>query len=476
MDRKIFLERIPSEKVPEIREVLDFAFLHLSPLQRRTGENYAEHGLLVASTFCELGFETSMVKVAILHDLFLHPQAEVLLDSSPLNEDERVLARQMHQLRRLFIDSRTQDLDKFIHSFIKDERLLPLRMAHRLSDVRRLDRFQPDLRKQIAHETLHMYTAIARRLGMHAWAQEMEDLCFSVVHPAIAKRLAVRFEKLRLADESCLEETKKFLEAKLKDQEVECRIEGRIKGLYSTYQKMRLKRRRFEALTDRLAIRIVVKNYMDCYKALGVVHAFMHPIPGKLKDYIGAPKENGYQSIHTVVFPLTGVNKQPIEIQIRTGLMDEVCEYGPAAHADYKKQKYAMATNHTRVNLFRNLAQLHQLAETPQQFERVLRRYFDNGHMAIFDGEDNLYHVKRPTTAIDFVSHAFPNRFKQLKLIRINGQVVESDVSLKDGDVVSPEFAVGANRLKTPRIMRITFKRPSSRIDSVVDDGVNEEG
>ena len=352
MYRNKLLEIVPPQDLDEIQAVVDFAYRHLNTIYRRTGESYADHGVMVAITFNELGFDRSLTKVAILHDLFLHDNGDALIKMSPLTIDEQKLAAQMHHLRRLFIDSNTQDLDRFINSFIEDERLLPLRMAHRLMDVRRLSQFKPKLRKQIARESLSMYSAIARRLGMHVWAQEMEDLCFKVVHPSIARRLEAQFKQLKAFDEECLDESRRFLVGKLEEQGIGCKVEGRIKSLYSTYQKMVLKRRSFNELTDRLALRILVEDYIDCYKALGVAHAFMHPIPGKLKDYIGAPKENGYQSIHTVVYPLIGVNEQPIEIQIRTGLMDEVCEYGPAAHADYKKSKYAMTTRLTKVNLF----------------------------------------------------------------------------------------------------------------------------
>jgi len=454
MNIKQSFPTLSTEELASVDEVFRFGFLHLNSILRRSGESYAQHGLEVAQTIAETNPDPTLIRVAILHDLFLHPKGESLIKESPLNEDEQQLARKMHQLRRLFIDTKTHDLDKFIHSFIDDERLLLLRMAHRLNDVRKLSHFKPGFRKQIAHETLHMYTAIASRLGMHAWCQEMEDLCFKVVHPVIAQNLELEFKKYQKADQNCLDEAQKYLKDRLEKQGIKCRIEGRIKGLYSTYRKMLLKHRKFNELTDRLAIRVILDDYIDCYQALGLVHAYMHPIPGKLKDYIGAPKENGYQSIHTVVYPLTGVNEQPIEIQIRTELMNEICEYGPAAHADYKKSKYKMAERLNRVDLFRNILHLHQGVSTPQQFEKALRSYFDNAYIGIFDDKDRLYHLKKPATVLDFICHAYPNRFKRLKAVWVNGRPAEVEMELKDGDVVKPDFKM----IKPTEIRKIRIK------------------
>lgn len=424
----------------KLKKVGEFAFLHLSDIKRRTGESYAEHGVMVARTLSEITTDPALLRVVLLHDLFLHPDGFRLMKSSPLNGDEQKLAWHMHQLRRLVINSKTKDLNKVIDSFIADERLFPLRMAHRLSDVRQLSSFEPKLRKQIANETLHMYTALASRLGMHTWRYEMEDTCFAIVHPNIAKKLQKQFDDLHDFDQECLRETQKFLEERLEDKGINCHIDGRVKGLYSTYRKIVLKGRPFEELTDRLALRVIVDDLMDCYRTLGVVHTFMHPIPGKLKDYIGAPKENSYQSIHTVVYPLAGVTEQPIEIQIRTGLMNELCENGAAAHGDYKQNRYAVTTGIGRVSLFRNLAHLKQSSRTPRQFETALRRYFAGDQIAVFDADDNMYHLKSPASALDFITHAYPLKYKKVKLIRINGRKASPDVRLKDGDVVSAEF------------------------------------
>ncbi|HLD07554.1 MAG TPA: HD domain-containing protein [Candidatus Peribacterales bacterium] len=417
-----------------------YARTHLSLLRRRTGENYASHGREVAEVLRECLNDASLLAVAHLHDLPVHPDGWELLEQSPLTTEERELVERMHALRRLNIDAKTQDLDTALEAFVEDERLLPLRMAHRVNDVRNLARFPKELQQRIAHETLHMYTAIAGRLGMHAWRYDMEDACFAVLQPKLTRELRRRFEEAKVLDNACLTQTIAFLQKAFHKEGVSCSLNQRVKGIYSTFRKMALKRRKFEDLTDRLAIRIVVPDVTACYQALGVVHGAMHPMPGKLKDYIGAPKENGYRSIHTVVFPLPGVTEQPIEIQIRTEEMHKICEYGASAHGDYKAAKYALRHGNSRVNLFRNLQSLRAEVRSPKQFSAALRKYFSEDHLAIFDHENNLHHLRKPAEVLDFICHAFPRRFQLLQNVKVNGRKVGLDTSLRDGDIIEPVF------------------------------------
>lgn len=424
----------------KVRKCFGLAQKYLSGIQRRTGISYAEHGTRVALALREITNDTTLVVAALIHDIFLLPNGEELLGGIGCTREETKLAKSMHELRHLHIDANTRDLDRVIAAFSSDDRLLLLRMAHRLNDVRHLDLFAPALQRAIARETLHMYTSIAGRLGMHAWRYEMEDMCFRFLQPRIAKNLERRMRACHPLDMVCIQHAKRFFRSKLRQHTIPCRMTERIKGLYSTYRKMVIKERRFEELTDRLALRLIVPTVEDCYRTLGIVHGAMHPIPGKLKDYIGAPKENGYRSIHTVVYPLPGVTEQPMEIQIRTEDMDKECEYGIPNHSDYKHFLYTLRTQPTRVQLFRNLESLRHEARSPKQFEVALRTYFDDDHLALFDAKNNLYHMKEPVTALDFICHAFGRRCASLRSIRINGRELPMETLLHDGDTVEPRF------------------------------------
>lgn len=434
------LRGLPPQARLHVRAAWAFARTHLSHVERRSRDSYAQHGLEVAQVLRESTTDPSLLSVALLHDAPLHPSGAAILQHSPLTADERSLAGQMHALRRLHLDENTRDLDAFLSAFAADERLFILRMAHRLNDVRHLRRFTVSLQRRIAHETLHIYTAIAGRIGMHTWRTEMEDICFRLLHPRIARSLERKYAAYRGVDEACLRQAGRFLRRALHRGRIACTVSFRRKGLYSTYRKMALKRRSFEELTDRLAIRIIVNDRDDCYRVLGVVHRTMHPIPGKLKDYIGAPKENGYQSIHTVVYPLPGVSEQPMEIQIRTREMHASCEYGPVSHGEYKHSVYTLGSGRSRVHLLSNLEALRSEARSPRQFAEVLRRYFRDDHLAVFDGEDNLYHLRDPATALDLVCLASPKKFCRLAGLRINGRRQPLGSPLRDGDTIEPSF------------------------------------
>lgn len=446
--KDMLLADLPKEGRADVLAVAQFAKKHLSTVKRRSGESYAEHGVEVARVLKESKPTASLLGVALLHDLLVHPDGKELLAQSPLSARGRELVFQMHSLRRLHINENTEDLDTVMDAFMAQPELLPLRMAHRVNDVRRISRFSKSLQKEIAQEALHMYAAIAGRLGMMRWRVDIEDGSFPLLQPRIAASLQQQFAATKVADALCLKHTQEFLQQALESSGISVHVETRVKGLYSTYRKMVIKQRAFEDLTDRLAIRIIVNKVEDCYRALGVIHAVMNPIPGKLKDYIGAPKENGYKSIHTVVYPLPGVTDQPMELQIRTHQMHRDCEYGPASHADYKQAVQALGRNASRVNLFRNLQQLREEAKTPQQFEESLRMYFREDHIALFDAQNNIYHLKSPATAMDFVCNAFPQKCTKMKAVKINGRQQLLGTTLHDGDTVEVQFGRGSHAKK----------------------------
>lgn len=424
-----------------IRRAHAFACTQLQTIKRRSGEDYCIHGTEVALTLREITPDTSLLCIALLHDLPVHPQGLQFLKDSPLLPAEQKRVLRMHDLRRLHIDTRTPDLDRMLHAFTDDPRLLLLRMAHRLNDVRHLERFTPTLRRAIARETLHMYAAIAGRLGMEAWRHEMEDRCFRFLHPKLAATVQKAFDVRKEIDTACLRQAKAFLERRLRLQSIECLIEARVKSLYSTYRKMITKNRKFDDMTDRLALRIIVNTDDDCYRVLGTVHRHFHPIPGKLKDYIGLPKENGYRSIHSVIYPLPGITEQPMEIQIRTREMHWQCTVGVASHGTYKTLIPMLSSGPARVDLLRNLQHLRENSVSSKQFEQALRTYFSEQQMAVFDHRNNLYHLRKPATALDFICHVYGKRCRFLKAVRINGRLCDPDAVLHTGDTVQPLFS-----------------------------------
>lgn len=446
----------------DVQKAVAFAHMHLSGVRRQSGENYYEHGVDVATTLEEVTDDPSLICIAILHDILVHPQGAQLLEESPLAPEERALVRTMHNLRRLHIDSNTKDLDTVLDAFTVDGRLLLLRMAHRLNDVRHLKRFPKSRQKEIARETLHMYTAISGRLGFQRWRWQMEDICFMALQPRIAKRMKKKFEEMRDVDEACLKHAHAYLLQQLKANGIEATIDERIKGLYSTYRKMVLKNKTFGELNDRLALRVLVHSINDCYVTLGIVHGSMRPINGKLKDYIGMPKENGYRSIHTVVYPLQGISELPIEIQIRTQEMHHECEYGIASHGAYKNWNYALGSSESRANLYRNLESLHAVLQSKDSFTEALRNSFRPDKLLIFDPENCMHYIAQPASALDFACHLRPDTCLHVAGVRINGRERPLSTSLRDGDTV--EIIMSESPTLAPQYIRACQQRMTQNL------------
>lgn len=450
------------EQHPNVQQALQFGEKYLWDVRRQSGENYFVHGTEVAHTLQEVVDDPTLIAVAVLHDLPVHPLGPKLLADAPLDEKQRELVHSMQGLRQLHIDLNTKDLDKVLGAFTHDARLLLLRMAHRLNDVRHLGRFEKKRRQEIAHETLHMYTAISGRLGFHRWRWQMEDICFLELQPRIAKKVQQQFEAFQKMDEMCLQHTRLFLHERLGDAGIEAVIDQRIKGIYSSYRKMTLKKRSFEELADRLALRVIVDDVDECYRALGVIHSCMRPMHGKLKDYIGTPKENGYRSIHTVVYPLPGVSQLPMEIQIRTRVMHRECEFGIASHGKYKDWAYSLNTPQTRVNLFRNLENLHTLASSDLSFTDALRHSFNDNRLLIFDAYNNVYHINKPATALDFACQLHPDECRLIRGVRINGRKQELDTVLREGDAV--EVEIGEKPLPMKGLLNATQRKATKEL------------
>ena len=455
----------------KIQAARSYAEKFLTNLKRGSGETYAAHGKDLAAVLQEVTNDASILSIAILHDILQHPDGINLLQASPLTKEERSIVERMHQLRRLHIDANTDDLDFVIDSFVEDPRLMLLRMAHRLNDVRHIDRFKKKRRHELAHETLHMYTAIAGRLGFHHWRWQLEDISFLELQPRIAQQISKKFSEHKRIDRTCLDQTRQFLLDAFAKEGLKVEIDERIKGTYSTYRKMIFKKRSFEELTDRLALRILVPKTEDCYRALGIVHSRMHAIPGKLKDYIGMPKENGYQSIHTVVYPLPGVTEHPIEIQIRTHEMHKACEYGIASHANYKNWAYALTNRSARVQLIRNLENLRSMSNTPEQFEKALRSYFREDDIIIFDPENTLYHLHPPVTALDFAVLSLNMNPFDVTSARINGRKQPISTLLRDGDTV--EIVRGGKSLQLKEYLKSCEQAQTKKVLKKVREKTN---
>lgn len=333
------LERyLPAKEVALVYEAYLFSAEAHDGQRRLSGEPYIFHPLSVARILAELRLDADTVAAAILHDV---------IEDTPVTEAElgdrfgEEIARLVDGVSKLTqVDHRSraeaqaENFRKMLLAMVDDVRVILIKLADRLHNMRTLGAVDPVKRRRIARETLEIFAPIANRLGINSIRLELEDRCFAAIYPLRFRVLSEAVRKTKGHRSALLEQVEQASRNRLEEEGVRGHVFSREKHLYSLYQKMRLKRMRFDEVLDVFALRLVVERVDDCYRALGILHNLYKPLPGRFKDYVALPKNNGYQSLHTVLFGPSGI---PIEAQIRTKEMDLVAESGIAAHAAYKE-------------------------------------------------------------------------------------------------------------------------------------------
>ena len=305
--------------------------------KRASGDPYFSHPLEVAAILTDLKLDDATIAAALLHDTIEDTEATRAEIDQLFGRDIGALVDGLTKLKKLDLVTKeakqAENLRKLLLAIADDVRVLLVKLADRLHNMRTLDYMPPEARRRAAEETLDIYAPLAGRMGMHEMREELEDLAFRELNPKPTRWSAARLDALRERNRRLIAEIEQQLTAKLADRGIDAQVTGRRKRAYSVWRKMERKSVGFEQLSDIFGFRVIVKTLADCYQALGIVHTTWPMVPGRFKDYISTPKQNDYRSIHTTVI---GPGKQRVELQIRTGDMHEIAEYGIAAHALYK--------------------------------------------------------------------------------------------------------------------------------------------
>src|SRR5262249_6433346 len=305
--------------------------------RRASGDPYFSHPIEVAAILTDLKLDDATIAAALLHDTIEDTEATRAEIDSLFGRDIGTLVEGLTKLKKLDLVTKeakqAENLRKLLLAIADDVRVLLIKLADRLHNMRTLEYMPPEARRRAAEETLEIYAPLAGRMGMHAMREELDDLAFRELYPGAYDVVTARLNALTERSKLLISEIEKQLAKKLGDRGIEAKVIGRRKRAYSIWRKMERKSVGFEQLSDIFGFRVVVKTLADCYQALGIVHSAWPPVPGRFKDYISSPKANDYRSIHTTVI---GPGKQRVELQIRTVAMHEIAEYGIAAHALYK--------------------------------------------------------------------------------------------------------------------------------------------
>lgn len=424
--------------IEEVKKAYQFAANAHSGQRRDSGEAFINHPVNVAIIILEMGLDSTSVIAALLHDVVEDTAVGIEEIRTEFGQEIANLVNGLTKLSRISFQTKqeqqVENLRKMFLAMAQDIRVILIKLADRMHNLRTLRHLPVERQKKIARETLEIYSPLSHRLGMYRMKWELEDLAFRFLEPEKYYELVRKVAKKRKEREGYIEEVMRLLDEQLQSLDIRAEIQGRPKHFYSIYQKMIKQRKPFEEIYDLMALRVIVDSVQDCYEVLGVAHTLWKPIPGRFKDYIAMPKSNMYQSLHTTVI---GSKGEPVEIQIRTVEMHQIAEYGIAAHWQYKEGDHPADES-----LLEKIAWLRQLLEW-QKESRDVEEYLDNLRVDLFEDEVFVFTPKGDvkslpagSTPVDFAYSIHTHIGHNCVGAKVNNRLAPLDYQLKNGDIV----------------------------------------
>ena len=432
---------LSSEDEAMIARAFEFAREAHQGQARKSGEPFILHPVEVAIILADLRMDAETICAALLHDTVEDTPVTAEEVEAEFNDQVRSLVEGVTKITRIEVESLSDEqaatIRKMLVAMSKDIRVIVIKLADRLHNMRTLAALREDRRIFKARETLEIYAPIAHRLGINSIKWELEDLAFFYLEPNKYKQVSRMVTESRGAREGYLQDCIDVLHDEMGKVGIEAQIMGRPKHLYSIYQKMTKKGKGFSEIYDLIAVRIITSSVKDCYSALGAVHTIWHPMPGRFKDYIAMPKFNMYQSLHTTVMGPTG---RPLEVQIRTEEMHRNSEYGVAAHWRYKETGGSRPGG--KDNLDAQLAWLRQMVdwqdetEDSREFLKSLKMDLDNTEVFVFTPKGEVMSLRAGATPIDFAYAIHTEVGNHCVGAKVNGSIVPLSYQLQVGDRV----------------------------------------
>jgi GTP diphosphokinase / guanosine-3',5'-bis(diphosphate) 3'-diphosphatase len=409
--------------------------------RRASGDPYFSHPIEVAAILTDLKLDDATIAAALLHDTIEDTEATRAEIDSLFGRDIGTLVDGLTKLKKLDLVTKeakqAENLRKLLLAIADDVRVLLIKLADRLHNMRTLGYMPPEARRRVAEETLDIYAPLAGRMGMHEMREELDDLAFRELYPEAYDVVTARLNALTERSKMLISEIEKQLAKKLADRGIDARVVGRRKRAYSIWRKMERKSVGFEQLSDIFGFRVIVKTLPDCYQALGVVHSTWPMVPGRFKDYISTPKGNDYRSIHTTVI---GPSKQRVELQIRTVAMHEIAEYGIAAHALYKDHVGSptelLSRESTAYAWLRRTIELLAEGSNPEEFLEHTKLELFHDQVFCFTPKGKLIALPRKATPIDFAYAVHTDIGNTAVGCKINGKIAPLTSELGNGDEV----------------------------------------
>ena len=427
----------PSANIELIQKAYVFTAKVHHGQMRKSGDPYLVHPLNVAFLLADWNLDEETVATGLLHDTVEDTMATLEEVRELFGDSVAHLVDGVTKIGRVALSDaaaqKAESLRKMILAMGKDLRVILVKLADRLHNMRTLKHLPFDRQAVIARETVEIYAPIAARLGMSRIRTELEDLCFEVLHPEQYKELARLADERKRNREAHVRSVISLLESKCREVGIEAAITGRSKHLAGIYQKMNRQEIDFDHVYDFIGFRIATKTVRECYEALGIVHNLWKPVPGRFKDYIAMPKANLYQSLHTTVF---GPNAEMMEIQIRTEEMHALAEIGVAAHWKYKEGRRTAEKGDQMFLWLRQILELQQDMKDPREFLNTVKVELFPEEVYVFTPRGDVKELPRGATPIDFAYAIHTEVGNQCVGAKVNGRMVPLKVALKNGDVV----------------------------------------
>jgi guanosine-3',5'-bis(diphosphate) 3'-pyrophosphohydrolase len=439
------IERVKAYNPDANEDLLNRAYVYAMMAHgtqtRASGDRYFSHPLEVAAILTDLKLDDATIVAALLHDTIEDTAATRAEIDEKFGPEIGALVDGLTKLKKLDLVTReakqAENLRKLLLAIAADVRVLLIKLADRLHNMRTLDFMRPDSRRRTAEETLEIYAPLAGRMGMHELREELENLAFHELFPEPYRVISGRLAALAERSQSVVAEIERQLTKKLADRGIEAEVNGRQKQPYSTWRKMDRKAIGFEQLSDLVGYRVIVNTLEDCYRALGVVHTTWQMIPSRFKDYISTPKQNDYRSIHTTVI---GPGKQRVELQIRTRDMHEIAEFGIAAHALYKDghgSPSEMLSRESKAYAWlRHTIELLAEGSNPEEFLEHTKLELFHDQVFCFTPKGRLIALPRKATGIDFAYAVHTDVGNSAVGAKINGKIAPLVSELQNGDEV----------------------------------------
>jgi guanosine-3',5'-bis(diphosphate) 3'-pyrophosphohydrolase len=426
----------PGDDLELVKKAYEFSERHHAGQSRASGEPYLVHPLAVAQVLAEMKLDAQSIAAGLLHDSVEDTSVTIEDVQREFGEPVARIVEGVTKISKIEFASKeeqqAENVRKMLLAMVDDIRVIMIKLADRLHNMRTLEHLPRERQEKIARETLEIYAPIAHRLGMGKIRGELEDLAFRYLEPEAYKQVHDAVEARTRAGDKFLHEVLSVIREKLKENAIEARVESRVKRLYSVYRKLAKQRIPVEQVYDLLAIRIITKSVKDCYAVLGSIHQLWPPVPGRIKDFIAMPRQNLYQSLHTTVITESGM---PVEVQIRTEEMHKMAEEGIAAHWKYKDGTVA-GKDEERLAWLRQVVEWQQELSDPSEFLSTLKIDLYPEEAYCFTPKGRVVILPRDATPVDFAYSIHTEVGNTCVGARVNGRMVPLRHKLRSGDIV----------------------------------------